>query len=185
MSSPSLASPLLGGRSLPVQAGAVLAGTVFLALASWIQVPMIPVPMTMQTFAVPVIGALFGWRLGTLTVLAWLAEALVGLPVLAGFKSGFAPFVGPTAGYLVAFPIAALMVGVLVQRGWTTPVRAGLAMLAANVLILAVGGAWLAALIGVEKGLALGVTPFLLGGALKAALGAAVVVATPGLHGRG
>src|SRR5689334_12607461 len=93
----------LEGRSYLLRGAVVVLGTIFLALSSWITVPMIPVPMTMQTLAVPLVGALCGWRLGTITVLAWLGEAMLGAPVLAGGSGGIALFVGPTAGYLVSF----------------------------------------------------------------------------------
>lgn len=165
-----LTKSIAAGRPLLWQTGAVLLGTLFLALSSHVAVPMFPVPMTMQTLAVTLVGALLGSRLGTLTVLAWLGEALIGLPVLA---SGAALL--PTAGYLAAFPLAALLVGMLVERGWNGHriARAFAAMLAGNALCLALGGAWLATLIGPAKALALGVTPFLLGALVKSALGAA------------
>ncbi len=169
----------ISGRSLPVQAALLLFGTGVLALASQISVPMVPVPITMQTFAITMIGVLYGWRLGALTVLAWLGEAMMGLPVLANGGGGFAPFVGPTAGYLVAFPIIAALAGYLAEKGWTGShmVKSFLAHLSANILCLAIGGAWLGYLIGAEKGLALGVTPFILGAVLKSALAAAVLMA--------
>ena len=169
----------ISGRSLPVQAAFLLFGTGVLALASQISVPMVPVPITMQTFAITMIGVLYGWRLGALTVLAWLGEAMMGLPVLAGGSGGLAPFVGPTAGYLVSFPIIAALAGYLANKGWTGShvVKSFLAHLSANILCLAIGGAWLATLIGAEKGLALGVTPFILGAVLKSALAAALLMA--------
>jgi len=169
----------ISGRSLPVQAALLLFGTGVLALASQISVPMVPVPITMQTFALTMIGVLYGWRLGALTVLAWLGEAMMGLPVLANGGGGLAPFVGPTAGYLVAFPIIAALAGYLAEKGWTGSqvVKSFLAHLSANILCLAIGGAWLAYLIGAEKGLALGVTPFILGAVLKSALAAALLMA--------
>eukprot|EP01032_Pedospumella_encystans_P001546 gene1546-1793_t len=169
----------MSGRSLPVQAALVLFGTGVLALASQISVPMVPVPITMQTFAITMIGVLYGWRLGALTVLAWLGEAMMGLPVLANGGGGLAPFVGPTAGYLVAFPIIAALAGYLAEKGWTGSqvVRSFFAHLAANILCLVIGGAWLGYLIGAEKGLALGVTPFILGAVLKSALAAALLMA--------
>jgi biotin transport system substrate-specific component len=169
----------ISGRSLPVQAALLLFGTGVLALASQISVPMVPVPITMQTFALTMIGVLYGWRLGALTVLAWLGEAMMGLPVLANGSGGLAPFVGPTAGYLVSFPIIAALAGYLAEKGWTgrSVVKSFLAHLSANILCLAVGGAWLAWLLGVEKGLALGVTPFILGAVLKSALAAALLMA--------
>ncbi|KFB09516.1 biotin transporter BioY [Nitratireductor basaltis] len=173
-------SPLrLEERSLAYKASAVLFGTIGLAVASRIEVPMVPVPITMQTFAICMVGALYGARLGTLTVLAWLGQAMIGLPVLAGGAGGLAHFAGPTGGYLAAFPLMALLVGWFAERGWNhqRPMLAFTSMLAANLLCLALGGAWLAGLIGLEKAVTLGVTPFILGGALKSALGAASLVA--------
>ena len=116
------------------------------------------------------IGALYGWRLGALTVLAWLGEGMAGLPVLAGGAGGIAHFIGPTAGYLVSFPLMAAMVGWLAERGWTGSriVASFAAHFAANIFCLALGGAWLATLIGPEKALMLGVVPFVLGAVLKA-----------------
>ncbi|MCD2180791.1 biotin transporter BioY [Rhizobium sp. GN54] len=177
---PSGFDPLrLNARSVPMRIAFVLAGTLALALASRISVPMVPVPITMQTFAVTMIGALYGWRLGTLTVLAWLGEGMAGLPVLAGGAGGIAHFAGPTAGYLVSFPLMAAMVGWLAERGWTGSriVASFAAHFAANIFCLALGGAWLATLIGLEKALMLGVVPFVLGALLKSALAAAVLKA--------
>lgn len=177
---PSGFDPLrLNARSVPMRIAFVLAGTLALALASRISVPMVPVPITMQTFAVTMIGALYGWRLGTLTVLAWLGEGMAGLPVLAGGAGGIAHFIGPTAGYLVSFPLMAAMVGWLAERGWTGSriVASFAAHFAANIFCLALGGAWLATLIGPEKALMLGVVPFVLGAVLKSALAAAVLKA--------
>lgn len=169
--------PGLSSRSYVQQAMFLVAGTMVLVLSSKIEVPMVPVPITMQTFAVTMIGALYGWRLGTLTVLAWLGEAMLGLPVLAGTASGFAPFVGPTAGYLVSFPIMAALVGFMTQRGigGHRPVAGFLLQLSANALGLALGWAWLAGLLGAEKAWIAGVAPFMLGAVLKSALAAAAL----------
>jgi biotin transport system substrate-specific component len=169
----------VSSRSFGWQAGAAFCGTLVLALASYIQVPMIPVPMTMQTLAVTLIGALYGWRLGAITIVAWLAEAALGLPVLAGGASGVHVFLGPTGGYLFAFPIVGALTGWLAERGWNGS-KAGLAfvaMILGNTACLLLGGAWLAAMIGVEQAFLLGVAPFILGGLLKSALGAATLAA--------
>ncbi|WP_448949915.1 biotin transporter BioY [Labrys neptuniae] len=180
---PSLApaySPLdISRRSLGWQAAAVLVGTGVLALASHIQVPMFPVPMTMQTLAVTLIGALYGWRLGAITVLAWLAEAWMGLPVTATGSIGTLLFVGPTAGYLISFPLVSVLCGWLAERGWNgnRPVLAFTSMVAGNALCLAIGGAWLATMIGVEKAFLAGVAPFVLGGLLKSLIGAVTLTA--------
>lgn len=171
-------SPLdLRSRPLAWRVGAVGLGTLFLALSSYIEVPMVPVPVTMQTFAVMLVGALYGWRLGAITIIAWLAEAAIGLPVLSGGAAGAHHFVGPTAGYLFAFPVAGALVGWLAERGWNgrKPVLAFVSILLGNVLCLVVGGAWLAVLFGAEVAWTSGVAPFILGGVLKSALGAALL----------
>lgn len=177
---PARFSPL-GLQACPahIKAAAVLLGTLVLAVASQISVPMLPVPMTMQTLAVILIGALYGWRLGALTILAWLGEAAVGLPVLANGNGGIAPFMGPTAGYLVSFPFVAALVGWLAERGWngSRPVFAFASMLLGHALCLAFGAAWLATLIGAEKAMLAGVVPFLLGSLVKSGLGAAILMA--------
>jgi biotin transport system substrate-specific component len=173
-------SPLgLQARPVHIKAAAVLLGTPVLAIASQISVPMLPVPMTMQTLAVILIGALYGWRLGALTILAWLGEAATGLPVLANGSGGLAPFMGPTAGYLASFPLVAALVGWLAERGWNgnRPAFAFAAMLLGHALCLLFGGLWLSTLIGAEKAMLVGVVPFLLGSLVKSGLGAAILMA--------
>lgn len=174
---PALNPLRLQERPLLWQVAAVGIGTLLLTLSSWIEVPMIPVPITMQTFAVTLVGALYGWRLGALTVVAWLGEAASGMPVLAGGAGGIAPFAGPTAGYLFAFPVVAALVGWLVERGWNAEriTLAFAAMLIGNGLCLAIGAVWLAGIVGFETAIALGVTPFIVGGVLKSALAAATL----------
>lgn len=159
------------------QVALILGGTAVLAASSYVSIPMQPVPVSLQTFAVLVVGALYGWRLGGLTVLAWLLEAALGMPVLAGGKGGLAPFFGPTAGYLLAFPLAAMLMGWLAARGGdgAHPLRAFWAMLLCTTLILLMGGTWLGAMIGAAKGWQLGVLPFLVGDVVKSALGAATL----------
>lgn len=177
----------LGARPATVQAFAVLAGTILLTLSSYVAVPMYPVPVTMQTLAVTMVGALYGWRLGALTVLAWLGEAALGLPVLTNGQGGLAYMAGPTAGYLVAFPFAAALVGWLTERGFTgaRPVLAFSSMLLGNALCLAFGALWLSTLLGFEKALMVGVVPFIIGGVLKSALGAALLMAFGRLRRQG
>ncbi|WP_343312750.1 biotin transporter BioY [Brucella sp. BE17] len=174
-------SPLqLESRSLAIRLTAVALGILLLAISSQITVPMIPVPITLQTLVVPLIGALYGWRLGTATVLAWLGEAMLGLPVLAGGMGGIHHFAGPTAGYLAAFPIIAALTGYLAERGWNgrNVALAFVSFLAANLLCLALGALWLSSSIGIEKAVAFGVVPFIIGAFIKSALGAAILKAT-------
>ncbi len=166
----------LQGRPLAWQGAAAILGTLFLTVSSYIEVPMIPVPMTMQTFSVPLIGALYGWRLGGVTILAWLLEGALGMPVLAGGDAGLQHFIGPTGGYLLAFPVAGALMGWLAERGWNR--RVGLAfagMLLSNLVCLAVGAAWLSVIVGMREAIVQGVLPFLVGAALKSALGAATL----------
>jgi len=166
----------LANRPLVYRALAVLIGTAFLAVSSWISVPMVPVPVTMQTFAVTMVGALYGWRLGGITVVAWLLESFVGLPVLAQGMPGQIAFAGPTAGYLFAFPVVAAFVGMLAERGFTrNPFTAFGVMLAGNALCLILGASWLAYLFGTEVAWTSGVAPFIIGGVLKSALAAATI----------
>ncbi|NDV89468.1 biotin transporter BioY [Aurantimonas aggregata] len=171
-------SPLkLNSRSHGIQLVAVTLGTLFLALSSYIEVPMVPVPITMQTFAVTLVGALYGWRLGGITITAWLVEGAFGLPVLAGGAAGAHHFVGATGGYLFAFPVVGMLVGWLAERGWNgnRVLRAFAVMLMGNALCLTIGAAWLAVLIGAEQAIVHGVLPFIVGAILKSALGAATL----------
>lgn len=163
-------------RSLGMRALVVLLGSLFIAASAQISIPIYPVPVTMQTFAVLTVGALCGWRLGGLTVLAYLAEGAAGLPVFANGMGGPAPLMGPTAGYLLAFPVGAALAGFATERGWMKNIVTGFGvMLVAHAVIIAVGTGWLATQIGWTKAIALGVTPFIVGTLLKSALGVATV----------
>lgn len=153
---------------------AALAGLT--AVCAQINIPMIPVPMTMQTFAVLVAGAVLGaWR-GTASVLLYLALGAAGLPVLSDGVSGIAPFSGATAGYLFAFPLAALLVGWLFGKARGVLAQFGL-LIAAHILILTLGAAWLSTDIGLADAIAYGVTPFLIGMAIRSALVVAAAAA--------
>lgn len=151
----------------------VVAGSLLLTVSAKIQVPFWPVPMTMQTYAVILLGAALGWRLGTASVLAYLAQGAVGLPVFAA-GGGLAYFVGPTGGYLVGFAVAALLVGLLAARGWDRRLPTALLMMAlGTAVILALGVAWLSVFLGsFDKAVAAGLTPFLAGAVFKTALAA-------------
>lgn len=172
----------LAGRPLALKALVLVLGVAFLTASSWVQVPMWPVPMTMQTFAVLMVGALCGWRLGVATVVAWLALS-IELPLLSEFKT--LPLVVTTAGYIAAFPIMAAFVDAMAERGSTTRVvPTFLVLLAADILCFALGVAWLStcpnpqdpsASIGLSNAIAWGLTPFALGDLIKIALATAVL----------
>jgi biotin transport system substrate-specific component len=156
-----------------------LAGTALLTLSAKINVPFYPVPMTMQTFAVLVIGMAFGWKLGAATVLLYLIEGALGLPVFAGTPAkgiGLAYMAGPTGGYLVGFVVSAAVVGWLAERGFDrTIITTLLAMVLGTALIFAFGFAWLSTLIGAAKAVKFGVLPFLWGAGFKIALAACIL----------
>ena len=149
-----------------------LLGSLLIAVCAHIKVPMWPVPMTMQTFAVLLIGMAYGPRLGLATITLYLAEGAAGLPVFAS-GAGIAYFAGPTGGYLAGFALAGLVVGLLARRGWDkNPLYAFLAMALGTALIFIPGVTWLATIIGWEKAIAAGFIPFAAGAVVKIMLGA-------------
>ena len=150
-------------------------GSLLLWACAKIQVPFYPVPVTMGTFAVLAIGMAYGWRLGTATVLLYLAQGAAGLPVFAGTPEkgiGLVYMLGTTGGYLLGYVLAAAACGWLAERGWDRNVlKAALAMLIANVLIYVPGLLWLGTLLGWDKPiLEWGLIPFVPGDLLKLAL---------------
>lgn len=155
-------------------------GTIALWVSAKINLPFYPVPMTMQTFVVLVIGMAFGWRLGAATVLLYLFQGAVGLSVFASAPEkgiGLAYMAGTTGGYLVGFVVAAGVVGWLAERGWDRNVLTTLAaMFLGTSIIFAFGVAWLGLVIGWDKPvLQFGFYPLLPGAAFKIALAAAVL----------
>jgi len=175
----------LAGRPLALKAVVLVLGVAFLTASSYVQVPMLPVPMTMQTFAVLAVGAFCGWRLGLATIVAWLAIALFGLPVLSEGKAGYAVFLSTTGGYLAAFPIMAIFIGWMAERGWTArTVPAFLTLLLAEVICFTMGVGWLSTLpdpttpgstIGLAKAIEWGFVPFALGDLVKTVLATAIL----------
>ena len=165
----------------------ILGGSLLIALASQFQIllPFSPVPVTAQTFVVLLLGALFGSRRGPATVVTYLTLGAVGVPVFAGGAAGLARFVGPTAGYLLGFVVAAFAVGSLSERGWDRrPWTTAASMIIGNVIIYATGILWLSRFVGFEAVLDTGVLPFLLGDALKIALATILLPASWRMIGR-
>jgi len=157
-------------------AAAVVVGSLVLAASSWVEAPMWPVPITLQTYAVCIIGALFGARLGAACVGAYLIEGALGLPVFAGGAGGFAHLLGPTGGYLVGFLFAAAAAGALVERGWGKTFVALIAVMAlAHIVIFAFGVAQLQLFVGWGPAWTGGVAPFLIGTIIKTLAAAATV----------
>lgn len=156
--------------SLTRDAVLVVLGSVLLAISAKVQVPFWPVPMTMQTCVVLMLGAHAGLRVAAPTVALYLIEGAVGLPVFST-GAGLAFMAGPTGGYLAGFLLSALFVSFACERGFNRNIATtSVTILLGDVVILGVGFAWLSTLIGVEKALAVGVVPFLPAEALKIAL---------------
>jgi len=153
----------------------IIVGSLFIAVFAQIAVGG-PVPFTGQTFAVLMIGALFGARRGGLCLLVYIAEGTGGLPVFAQGKSSFAALAGPTGGYIIGFVFAAYIVGLLSEKGWDHRFRTTvLAMVLGNVVIYAFGLFWLSVLVGTGKALAVGLYPFIAGDFLKIVLAAVIL----------
>ena len=161
----------------------VLGGSLLIALSSKIQVPFYPVPMTLQTMVVLLLGMAFGWRLAGATILVYLFEGALGLPVFAGTPEkglGLTYMLGGTGGYLFGFIIAAAMCGWLAERGWgRNVITTAAAMLIGNTLIYVPGLLWLGIIFGWDKPLLTwGLLPFLWGDLLKLALAATIMPLT-------
>ena len=180
---PTLAAALW--RAQPVQAlslnaavriGLMVAiGVALLTISAKVQIPFYPVPITMQTFVVLLVGFAYGKTLGASTVLLYLAAGAFGLPVFAGTPEkgiGIAYMLGPTGGYLLGFVFAAILCGALAEKGWDRRVLSTFAAMAfGNLIIYACGLFWLGTLLGWDKPiLQWGLLPFLPGGIAKIAL---------------
>jgi biotin transport system substrate-specific component len=175
----------------------VIAGTALIAIAARIKVPFYPVPMTLQTLAIMLVAATYGFRLGTITVLAYLLEGALGLPVFTNTPpqvAGPAYFLGTTGGFLAGFVALAAIVGYATDRGWDRSIaKLFAALIVGEVVMFALGFGWLAWFaslssgatgLGVAKAWAGGVAPFLLGDLLKIVVASLAVPAAWMLAGR-
>lgn len=163
----------------------IVGGSLIVAISARLNVwlPFSPVPITGQTFAVLMVGALLGARRGALCILVYLLEGVAGLPVFAAGAAGLAWMIGPTGGYLAGFVIAAWVVGGLCERGWDRNViKTALAMVTGNVCLYAGGIIWLSCLAlasgsGFSLGgiLGVGVYPFVIGDVIKVILAAVLL----------
>ena len=141
-----------------------------------IPLPFTPVPITGQTFAVLLTGALLGPRLGAMTLALYLLEGGMGLPVFAHGAAGAARLLGPTGGYLLSYPFAAALIGGLAERGWDRrPATMLAAMLLGSLIVFTMGAGWLAHFVGPTHAFTGGVLPFLPGDMVKALLAAGLV----------
>lgn len=182
----TLTQAAFGQQTLLKKALMVLGGTMFIAIAAQISVPMFPVPMTLQSLAILMIGFAYGSRLGAITLLAYLAEGAMGLPVFANGLNAVA-FAGPTAGFLIGFVGLAFIAGLATDRGLRNPVALAGVAIVASALLYIPGLAWPAAIAGgfgidagwvglsADKLFAGFMTPFLIGDVVKSVLAALIV----------
>lgn len=171
------------GTALRVKQVVLVAlGILALAIAAKIKVPMWPVPITMGTFAVLTIGTAYGTRLGLVTMLGYLLIGALGFDVFAGSsaeKFGLTYMMGGTGGYLVGYLLATVLLGALAARGWDRSAgKMALGLVLANVVIYVPGLVWLGQLYGWDQPiLQWGLTPFLVGDAIKLVLAALLIPA--------
>jgi len=171
---------LIGAALAPLDvarsAGLVVGFSLLTALAAQIVIPIGPVPITAQTFAVLLTGALLGSRLGAMAMVAYLIEGASGLPFFYGGHGGIPHLLGPTAGYLIAFPAAAYITGVFAEHGWDKRfLTAAAAMAVGSLLIIACGWVVLSRFMPAAVAFQTGVARFLVGDIIKIILAAALL----------
>ncbi len=157
----------------------ILFGTLLLAISSKVQVPFWPVPMTMQTFIVFIIGMAYGWKLAFSTLIAYLLEGALGLPVFAK-GGGLLYLLGPTAGYLYGMTIAAAAISYFANIGFSTSyIKSFISIMIGSIIIFACGILYLGSIIGYTKAIQAGLLPFIPSEIFKIAL---AVLLIPTLH---
>ena len=167
--------PTQGNQTIFKNILLVLFGTFLLAFSSKIQVPFWPVPMTMQTFIVFLIGMAYGWKLALTTLAAYLIEGALGLPVFAK-GGGMAYLSGPTAGYLYGMVFAAGLIGFFSERGFAKSyLYCFFSLLVGTVIVFLFGVGYLGSIIGYDKAISAGLLPFILSEFFKILLAVAII----------
>ncbi len=173
-----LTKQLIKSKSLTVNLVIALSGSLLLALLARlsIPVPFSPVPITGQTFGILFLGAVLGSRIGILSVIMYIFEGSIGLPVFAGGTMGFLYLLGPTGGYLIGFIPAVYLVGYLSEQGWINSfTSAFLTMIIGTSVIFIFGISWLSVTAGFGTALLIGLYPYIPGAAIKIILATVAV----------
>jgi biotin transport system substrate-specific component len=160
------------------QVGLVIGFSLLTALAAQVVIPIGPVPITGQTFAVLLTGALLGSRLGAMAMIAYLIEGASGLPFFAAGHFGLVHLMGPTGGYLVAFPAAAFITGAFAEHDWDRRfLGAAAAMAIGSIVVIVCGCIWFTVVsrTGIINAFNVTVAPFIPGDVIKIFLAAAVL----------
>jgi biotin transport system substrate-specific component len=148
----------------------ILGASLFIALCAQIQIPLFftPVPLTGQTFAIMLVAATMGSRIGLMSVIAYIVEGMMGLPVFTGASFGIASLLGPSGGYIVGFMFQAYLVGWLVERQQVfSSLKTMGILLSSCVLQLGLGALWLSQYVGFENAVLMGIAPYVIGEVLK------------------
>lgn len=153
-----------------------LVSAMLIAASARVQIPLQPVPVTLQTFVVVLLAMAMGWRYGLAATMSYLVMGAVGLPVFANVNTGIAYLFGPTGGYLLAFPLISVCVGWMTERGagkhvWSSLLAASLGLL----LILSLGSFYLSFFVGTASAFKAGFVPFVLAELCKAIMIAVIV----------
>jgi biotin transport system substrate-specific component len=163
-----------------------IAGSILVAIAAHIAVIQLPVPLTLQTFAVLCVGGTLGARLGAASLALYAAEGAVGLPVFAPTPDGYPGITGPTGGYILGFIMAAALVGWFAEKGWDRSLPKMIAVMLLGAAVLYIPGlAWLSTFVGgMGKAVEYGLTPFWQADIVKAVIAGLAFPATWTLIGR-
>ena len=162
----------------------ILLGSTFVAICSQVAyyLPFSPIPITGQTFAVLLTGAVLGSKRGGLSLSLYVIEGILGLPVFAGGTSGIAVLFGPTFGYLIGFILAGILVGLLAERGFDRHWHTMFFAFLVGQVVIYIFGVWrLLMFVGIERVFELGITPFLIGDFIKAGLALTILPSAWGL----
>lgn len=174
----TLSRAIVPTQTLATKGLMAVAGSLIIALSAQASVPMFPVPMTLQTLAITLVGLTFGSRLAAATVMLYLAEGAMGLPVFANASGGPAALMGPTAGFLWGFVPMAWLTGLMVEKGFDRGLGRLFVAALVPALLLFVPGAmllWAVTPLTLSGAIAAGVTPFLIGALVKAGIAAMAV----------
>ncbi len=181
---PRFVSERLAQKSALRNVALVVVASLFIAISAQVSIPLMPVPMTLQPVAILLVGAALGSSRGASAAALYLLEGLSGMPVFAGGAAGPLVFLGPTAGYLLAFPAAAWIAGLASEHGWSRSAMTTVPPMVLAISVIHLGGwSWLASAMGLgAKGAFLaGVAPFWASDILKIAIAATLLPAVQGI----
>lgn len=169
---------LTKGQTFALSIGISFAGSILLALLARLSIPLpfSPIPITGQTFGILFLGGLLGSRMATLSIVFYIMEGIVGLPVFAGGSLGPLYLLGPTGGYILGFIPSAYFVGYLSENGWNRNVLlTSMSMVIGTFLIFLFGVSWLSLMAGLSTAISIGFIPYLPGAVVKIALATVIV----------